>query len=272
MKTKLLITCLVFGTTMFILSACTKDEETNPAMMTSINHDLPYNNAEVVEYIDWIENFNSASTLTANWNFFGSQQPKWYNEAFGRYGLFDNNGSPPYGNTAVSLCPIGDGRGFIIESDIYINLTNPSGTCICPSIGVSRNYNPWPIGTNGTVDFGLMMRLQYIGSEVGNVPPYARHHAWLQLFALLDDGTMASPGNYALNADNMLNGWHNMKIVVLRGGMTRFYLDNNLMWITPKSIHKSLMAKKNLLLGSTSPGIAGKAYHDFIKISYITPD
>jgi len=273
MKTRILIRSMTLIVILIIFCTCTKEEEFDiPVKSVENDHALPYNDTEAVGYIDWTEDFTSIGNLLNNWSFFGTQKPNWNYALFDRYGLFDNNGNPPYGNTAVSKSPIGDGRGYIIQSDVYINLTNPSGTCICPSIGVSKVYNPTPINSSGKIDFGLMMRMQYIGAEVGNVPPYARHHTWLQLYALLEDGSIATPGDFVIPVDTYINGWHNMKIVVLHGGMAQFYLDNTLVWGTPKRIHKSLMVKKNLILGSTSPGIAGKAYHDFVKITYITPD
>ncbi len=267
------LSMLLFLIIAILFSACTKEEnESIPVNLKPESELTVPVEIDNIMFIDWKEDFISQSNLSLNWNFFGSQKPNWIHDDFARYGLYDNNGNPPYGNSAVSKTVIGDGRGYIIETEVYINLTNPSGTCICPSIGVTRILNPNPIASNQPVESGIMMRMKYLGSEVGNVPPAARHHTWLQIEALLEDGSISSPGEYAASIDNFVNGWHKMKIVIPKNRLAHFYLDNELVWITPKQVHKSLLAKKNLLLGSTSPGIAGKAYHDWVKITYITPD
>jgi hypothetical protein len=257
----------------FILFACTKDENDVLPVKEEAQNLLttPIENG-IISYINWKEDFSSQSCLKEHWNFFGSQKPNWIGTNFERFGLYDNNGTPPWGNCAVSKNVIGDGRGYILESEVYINLTNPSGTCICPSIGVTKILNPTPFINNQPVESGIMMRMKYLGAEIGNVPPWARHHTWLQIEALLEDGSIATPGEYAIPVDDFVNGWHKMKIIIPKNRFASFYLDNQLVWQTPKQIHKSLIYNKNLLLGSTSPGIAGKAYHDWVKITYITPD
>jgi hypothetical protein len=141
-----------------------------------------------------------------------------------------------------------------------LDITNPDGTTVCPEIGVTRYLNQ--------PQEGISMKMIYIGNGTTSVPLEYRGRTYLQANVLLNDGSMASSGNYSIRVDNSDNTWHRMKIKVSNNGYVSFYLDNGLLWESNRPVDASLMSNKNLLLGLTSPGSAGKAYHNWVQISY----
>jgi hypothetical protein len=261
MKTIHLIS-LSFVTGVVLLSACKKDEqEFNPAnnrqnAATKFSQTTPV----AIQYSNWQEDFNTYNSLVSGWNLYGTPQPQWVSYAFNRYGLFDNNGQLPNGSSAVSKRKIGNGYGYVIESEVYINVNHSQGTTICPEIGVTR-YTDQP-------QEGISMKLIYIGEGVTSVPPAYRNHTFVRTTALLQNGTTASSGDYAILADDTRYGWHKMKIIVNSLRQVSFYLDDRFLWSPHQEIQSSLMKDRNVLLGFTSPGISGKAYHDWVKVSY----
>ncbi|MEI6061259.1 MAG: hypothetical protein WCR72_11155 [Bacteroidota bacterium] len=266
-------------TGVILLSSCKKDE---PDMFTSPSqHNAAVKSATpgiaVASVSNWREDFSTADALALRWTLYGTPQPQWVSFAGNRFGLFDNNGRLPNGSYAVSKTKIGNGQGYIIESEVFIDAANPNATVICPEIGVTRYFNPGAEPVN--VEAGISMRLMYVGDGATSVPPALRKHTYIVMSALLSDRTYATTGNpleatsaskddYAMKADFAGNGWHKLRIVVSASSRVSFYLDNQLVWTPAKAIHTSLMADKNVLLGFTSPGTTGKAYHDYVKVSY----
>jgi hypothetical protein len=256
------VVCLSLVTGFALLTACKKEEQETVPNSNQKDADYSFNKSiPVNEYNKgWIDDFPSSTALLQRWNLYGNPQPQWVASAFNRYGLFDNNGNLPNGSRAVSKIKIGNGNGYVIESEVYLNITNIEGTTICPEIGVTR----YP----GQPDAGISMKLMYIGEGVSGVPPANQNHTYIRTTALLQDGTIARSGDYALQAEIGSKGWHKMKIVVNAQKQVSFYLDGQFIWAPQQQIESSLMKDKNVLLGFTSPGIAGKVYNDWVKVSY----
>ena len=266
-----------------MLTACKKDEQEfvpsnasnqQNAELKSSKPGLPANG-----YMNWQENFATSNSLDLRWNLYGTPQPQWVSFAFGRFGLFDNNGRLPNGSFAVSRTKIGNGKGYTIESDVYIDVTNPRGTTICPEIGVTRSLN-LPTDPANNVEPGISMKLMYVGYGANSVPAVYQNNTYVVMTAILQDGTISSSsdpkdgmitahGEYAFKADVAGNGWHKMKIVVTATKQVSFYLDGQFIWSPEKPIDASLLKDKNVLLGFTSSGNAGKAYHDYVKVTYL---
>ena len=263
--------CLAMVTGFTLVTACKKDvQDMVPAGdQLKSSSAIPGPSPVVNNYIDWREDFATANSLS-RWNLYGTPQPQWVNNAFGRFGLFDNNGNLPTGNFAVSKAKVGSAGGYIVESEVYINITNVNGTTISPEIGITR-YTNQPID-NGSPEAGISMRLMYIGGGVTSVPQILRNHTYIQTTELLQNGTFASSGDYALTADAASTGWHKLRIVVSAARMVSYYLDNQLVRTSPSPIQSTLMSNKNVLLGYTSSGSAGKAYHDYVSVTYPLPD
>ena len=259
--------CLAILGCGMLLVACTKEaqEPVTQNNQQTLALSIPHPNPSVNDFTEWREDFSFASSLYTNWNLYGTQLPKWVPYAFNRYGLFDNNGLSPDGSYAISRNRIGQGTGYTIESSVYIDLTNPKGSCICPGIGVTKYLDPLPL-PGEMAETGIMMRLRYIGGGVTSVPVNLRNHTYVQMSVILEDGVPATPGDYKLQADFIPNGWHKIKIMVDEFRQVSFYLDDQKIWSPGKPILESLMRDKNILLGFTSPGSAGKAYHDWVCI------
>jgi len=267
------------GSVAFI--GCNKNEdELNPVNKqetTSVAFQEPSLNEGLLSDGDWIENFNSPVFLKMNWLLYGTPRPKWVYQACGQQGLFDNNGTSPTPNFAVSNIAIGNGNGYSLESKVYVELLNPRGTCVCPGIGVTRYLNP-VLNSNGEIESGIFLRIMYAGTNATWVPKIYRKHSWFQMGFLGQNGTLISPDSYSICADHYLNGWHMLKIVVSPTRVVKFYCDNNLIWSSIQALNESIAVNKNILLGFTSAGNktinlnAGIAYHDYVKVHQFEPE
>jgi hypothetical protein len=61
------------------------------------------------------------------WNLFGSPSPLILGSVEGRNGVFDNNGDSYCDSGIVSKDTFSLTKGFTLESDIFMDVTNPSG-------------------------------------------------------------------------------------------------------------------------------------------------
>jgi hypothetical protein len=266
-------------TSVVLFSACQKDEL--DVVPTTSKNEAEYKAvlpAPPTVNLNWQDDFTSASSLPSNWNLYGKSLPTFVPFAGNRYGLFDNNGKLPDGSFAVSKRKIGYGRGYTIESDVFIDVNKPlSGTVICPEIGVAQNVIEPSSG--GTVAEGISMKLMYIGQGVSNVDPAYHTRTVILMSVLLQNGNIITSGelgsaptdsfdNYALPITTATSKWHKMKIVVNSLGRVSFYLDNKFVWSPAMPAHPSLMKNRSVVLGFSSPGNGGKAYHDYVKVTY----
>ena len=270
------IASLSLLTGMMMLTACSKDEF--DAVPAGNPQNADFRSVSPVQTVipctGWRDDFTSAASLTAKWYLIGTPQPQFVNFAGNRFGLFDNNGNSPSGSYAVSKARIGNGKAYIIESEVFIDATKPAADIICPEIGVTRYLNKGSESAN--TEAGLSMKLMYVGAGTNIVPPEYQDQMYLVFSALKPDGTFISTADprdaaTALNAikvDVDRNGWHKMKILVTTTKQVYFYLDNKFIWSPRTTIDPSLLLNKNVLLGYTSPGTSGKAYHDFVKVTY----
>ena len=263
-------------TGMILLAACSKDE--SDAVPASNPQTPDFRSTSAVQkecpYVSWREDFLTATTLSDNWYLFGSPKPKFVNFAGNRFGLFDNNGQSPTGSYAVSKARIGDGTGYSIESDVLIDVTKPAAGIICPEIGITRNPNQ--SSESVSAEAGISMKLIYVGPGTPTVQRDFQNQLFLVLTVLSPDGRLVSTGDprdastaqnaIKVNAD--LNNWHKMKIVVSGSRQVSFYLDNKLVSSPKMAADPSMLINKNVLLGFTSPGTSGKAYHDYVQVTY----
>lgn len=216
----------------------------------------------------WIDNFDAPYSLPVNWTLYGTPEPKWVSTAYGKTGLFDNNGPSTTKNFAVSHKVVGSGYGYTVESEIILNILNPGGTCVCPGIGVSRELNPEL--KYGEIETGITMRIIYAGTNATWFPPASRGNTWLAMAYLAENDEIAY--SY-IKANNYSNNWHKMKIIVSPTRNIKFYCDNVLVWAPVTLLHQTMTADKNVVLGYTSAGDpatrAGTAYHNWVKASYM---
>ncbi len=275
MKTMKII-CLSMMTAVVMLSACKKDEFDAVPAGNRQTADLRSASPLQMENpcTGWRDDFTSAGSLSANWYLVGTPQPQFVNFAGNRFGLFDNNGNSPSGSYAISKARIGNGKTYIIESEVLIDLTKPAADMICPEIGVTRFLNRGSESAN--TEAGISMKLMYIGTGFHSVPPRYQDQLYLVFTALKPDGTFMSTADprdaatvqNAIKVDVDRNGWHKMKILVTNTKQLYFYLDDKFIWSPRTPVDPSMLINKNVLLGYASPGTSGKAYHDFVKVTY----
>ena len=218
--------------------------------------------------ITWVENFDSPDALSGNWRLFGNPQPEWKAEAYGRNGLFDNNGPSPVKNYAVSDSLIGRGYGFIVEAEVMLKVINPDGTCVCPGIALIKSYDSELI--NPELTTGISMRIIYAGANATWFPAKLRNHTWFLMEFILENEKVISSGY--IPADTYSNNWVILKFEVTPEGFVRFSCDDTLLWTPFSRIHPMMHSDNRIVLGYTSDGDpqtrSGVAYHNWVKATY----
>lgn len=260
-----------------LISACSKDE---PGLDVSSN----LSNAKSIKpgvleinNLAWREDFVSSSSISAHFNLYGTPGPQWVSNAHNRTGLFDNNGSLPLGGYAVSKQLAGNGLGYVIESEVYIDVLNPKSAIISPEIGIVNTIKP---NTDfNMIERGISLKLIYYGESESGVPVIFQKQTFAQMSIYTEEGIICSStdpkvGGNPTNGDNSFrfevssNGWHKLKIAVSPKRKVYFYIDNRLVWSPEKLLNIEMMSNKNVFLGYLSPGSGGKTYHDFVEVTY----
>lgn len=203
------------------------------------------------------------------WTLYGSPKPRIVASAFGRTGLFDNNGDSNYNSVAVSKNTVSSASGLRIEADVYIDLQDVTGCWLEPSIGLSQNAlsGGGPGGGDATdPPTGVVFSIHYEGDACWQTPSQYRRHAWVGGAVDEFDGSRERIPTGTVSADQFLNGWHTMTINVAQDGIVHFLVDGAEVWHSSKAIDPSLLAGRNVILGKRSSGSAGKAYHDFVRV------
>ena len=205
--------------------------------------------------------FDDFSGGLNNWTLFGSSLPQVVPSAFGRSGVFDNNGDQNSDSGAISKNTVDCSNGCTIESNVYLDFTNLAGCWAGAGIGMT----PKPYSSNTSV--GLTFSLDAAGDACSGIPVDKRGHSYLGARFDAEDGTFEAPVAYSLLADIYANGWHTLKVVIGTDRAVQYFVDNTLVWSPTKKLNPWLLTGRNLTLGERSSGSAGKAYHDWIKVS-----
>ena len=217
----------------------------------------------------WTENFASSTSLITNWKLFGKPSPKWVASAFETQGLFDNNGPSPTKNYAVSNRLVGKNKGYTLEGEVMINITNYNGSCVCPGIALSREIKP--VQTSDIeIPTSISMKVVFAGYNATWFPKDVRGHTWFVMELYTENGNVVSSGY--IPADGYINAWHKLKIEVTEARFAKFYCDNKLLWAPFVRLNPLMMSDKNVVLGYTSDGntktMAGVAYHNWVKATF----
>jgi len=89
--------------------------------------------------------------------------------------------------------------------------------------------------------------------------------------ALAEDGQYMYSGDYTYQVGIFPGTWHKMQIRIDQFHYVSFMLDNTAIWKPTSPVNPTLLQNKQVVLGYTSPGQSGKAYHDFVKVLYPLP-
>ncbi len=214
------------------------------------------------------EQFSTAGTMN-NWVLCGIPQPVWLPSAQGKQGIFDNNGDGWYGSSGYSKTLVGSTSGFVLESEVYLQVTDLTGCWVQIRAGLTSETNPLDPGNSGDVQSVAAMQLNFYGDACWGAPQQYRRHSYLIPGILAEDGTYDGVNEFDINADQYANAWHIMKIVVQADRFVKFYMDDILVWSSSKKIHPSKMISRNVVLGDRSSGYGGKAYHNWVKVSLL---
>jgi hypothetical protein len=216
----------------------------------------------------WVDNFDTPRLLKEHWKLYGDPLPRWQESAYGRNGLFDNNGPSPTKNYAFSDTLIGRGYGYIVESEVMLKITNPQGACVCPGIALTKHENP--IQINNDVPTGISMRIIYAGASAIWFPAKMRNHTWCLMNFISANETVVSSGY--IPADKYSNNWYILRFEVSPEGYVKFFCDETLLWAPLIRIHPMMESDNRVLLGYTSDGnretCAGVAYHNWVKATF----
>lgn len=253
----------------FLFTACTKDDTplVPSAGQTDAAFIQPATDPPVTNYKkSWIDNFPDANTLISKWYLFGDPQPRWIETACWRNGIFNNNGTMPDGAYAASKAKVGSSGGYVIESDVCIDILSGEGAIISPELGLSRYTDPQTLP--GMPEAGISMKLIYYGTGLEGIPSMYWNKTFAVMSVLTSDGTYATSGAYAFPVTIASGSWHNLKISVTDTHEVIFYLDNVRIWKPLQLVHNSLLKNKHVLIGYLSPVQEGRAYHDFVRFTY----
>ncbi|MFN3740594.1 MAG: hypothetical protein ACK4TF_07990 [Thermodesulfovibrionales bacterium] len=158
--------------------------------------------------------------------------------------------------------------GCTIEADVFVEFSNLSGCWAAASIGITKTAYPEDgSGYTGEYPDGAFMSISSDGDACWMTPSNLRRHAYFWLGIYAEDGTKEYLPNWSINADKYVNGWHTLRIVINSDRTVKFYADNDLIWQPSKKIHPTVLEGRNIVLGSRSSGSAGKAYHDWVRVT-----
>jgi hypothetical protein len=204
-----------------------------------------------------------------NWTGWGNPLPRWVASGSGRSGLFDNNGDPNYNSGGYSKNTVSTTGGMVLECDVYLSITNQTGCWLNAGIGLTKTTNPVP--TDFDLETGLYFDLGFSGDACWGDSVQYQRHKWFNISILSEDGSYDYPPWYRapfLNADGYSStSWHTLKVDITPSRTVKFYCDNNLIWTSAKKINSDVLTNKNVVLGWRSSGSAGKAYHDWVKVT-----
>lgn len=201
---------------------------------------------------EYFDDFTSLS----NWQLYGSPLPLLVDSIYGRVGIFDNNGDAGYNSGAISNQLFDLRSGFILESDVFLDFSNPNGCWAGADIGIgSAEVNQY-----GDAYFLINMHFNAEGFSCSGPPEFAGNpDLWMFYFG------QTAQYDTVVGASGLANGWHTLKIFVSPNWIPSFYIDGKLYWSGPAPLADSIMnTNRPIVLGTRSSGSAGKAYHDNI--------
>lgn len=225
----------------------------------STTHVLANSNFDTVFEDDFSNGFDK-------WRKYGSPEPVIHSTIKNKINVFDNNGDPNYNSGVISKETVNFSGALIIESEVYLDISNMGGCWAGPSIGLTRASNPTTGSTGFSGNVGINMTMHYEGDACWATPAEKRRHSYFNLYVYAEDGNYESPTVHSLSADDYVNSWHKLKIEVTPANYVKFYADDNLLWTSTKELHPDLRQGRNIYLGERSSGSAGKAYHDWVRV------
>lgn len=240
--------------------------ETSPPVISTPKSN-PVTNDKIVHMKMNVSDHNHNDDFSTNldkWILFGSPPPQLLLSAEGRNGVFDNNGDGNCDSGVVSRDALSLPKGFTLESDVFLRVTNPAGCWNDAFIGLTKDNSP-AVNSLCAIPQSLLFRIYYSGDACWQTPADKMRHAYLDGGFYTESGAWESIGDYS-NADAYINGWHKLKIVVGEDRHVKFYVDDIQIYSSRNKIDPAMLEGKKIYIGGRSSDSAGKVYHDYIKL------
>lgn len=207
-----------------------------------------------------------------SWTLFGSPLPVHMDSVYGENGIFDNNGDPSYNSGAYSNSTYDLSNGFVIESEVYLDFSNPGGCWANASVGISDTVETTGSQYGNLISFGLGAH----GEACWATPDSLRGHSYLSANyytgETIADSTRvllgSTDGEHEVYvADEYEGQWVILKIDVDTTLVPSFYINDELVFEGTEPLGSYVdSAEWPLLIGHRSSGSAGKAYHNSISL------
>lgn len=204
----------------------------------------------------------------AGWLLWGEPRPRRLPEYQGRLHVFDNNGDGIGFSGATSTAIIAAPQGFELETDVRLDVTNPTGCHLIAHVALTLDPANWvnALGLDGDHGLGLAFGVDYVGDTCWGNPPEMWRHAYFGLGFLGEDGVFVDGMNGLSEAvrvaDGFLNRWFTLRVVVDSDRHVRLFADDTLISAPPQRISPRVLAGQRLVVDGRSAGLAGKCYHD----------
>jgi hypothetical protein len=205
-------------------------------------------------------------SVLASWSRWGQPSPRWWPIVHDRQGIFENNGDANYQSGAITNGVFDLAGGFVLESDVYLEVTDLQGCWVSADIGIGETQPASWGGFDAQIRLGLAM----IGEACETTPPQWRQHAYAMGYYASNAGMVnfGNPemGGELFRVDSLTNGWQSLSIVVSAAShFPDFYVGSHLVFTGTAPLADSLFsAPMPLYLGTKSSGFGGRAYHDWI--------
>ncbi len=211
-----------------------------------------------------VDNFDNLD----GWTLFGDPLPQYISSIFGQDGIFDNNGDPNNNSGGISNQTFNLSSGFVLESNVYLDFSDINGCWAGASVGIA---NPTYQSSWGGYEPYLTVGIQANGYACWGSPVPTQGHTIFYGDYIIDGGGWETIGDLSvapIYIDQYANGWHTMKIEVDQNRMPKFYVDNVLLYTGTQPIASSVFSEnRKIIIGDRSSGSAGKAYHNWVKLS-----
>jgi len=206
----------------------------------------------------------------ARWELFGVPEPEIRRDEHGRPGVFDNHGDVTCDSGAITNAPFDLRSGFVLEAEIFVEVTNRRGCWNHVLFGVAADR--LNANCNGTQEprGALGLGLTYVGDACWlerMQAPQSVGHAWIHLSFADAFGTtdLSTPTRFnpALLGDALLSGWHRYVIRADHRRFVEFEVDGRRVARSRTALAEAEWmdwSRARVMIQGRSSGSAGFAY------------
>ena len=241
-----------------------------------IAHDAPEVNGVTFE-----DDFTRGLGL---WEPFGEPEPMVLRDTLERPAVFDNHGDGDCNSGALSADVFDLSRGFTLEAELRLDVTNLAGCWVSADLAVARETTDHQCLSEPEPSDMVRFGVHYVGDACWNARMYPRQlrHAWVVVSINTEFGEYATwaerpPSvNFVttLPGDELLDAWHRFTIRVDAEGWADYLIDGRRFTrapgrLTPRSGEDWTRAR--VMVFGRSSGSAGRAYATRVRLSVPSP-